>query len=100
MARLTCRSATPAGDTQPAETAAALIAQGKALTAETQPACEPMNRYTYPFRSSCSSCSTESSTLVQSRILEAVLEQNQLLVDLTCVLNSLTAAVLNAQSQK
>lgn len=81
-----------------AENPMTLTTERRALGAGIQPVSEPMNRYTYPIRiSPLPSCPPENGDMLHTRILETLLEQNQLLVDLTSAVNSLTAAVLNNQ---
>ena len=58
---------------------------------------EPMHRYTYPITPARCVRVQEGGDGVHTRILETLLEQNQLLSDLLGAVNSLTAAVLALQ---
>lgn len=58
---------------------------------------ESMHRYTYPVAPPPPPRWQECGDAVHTRILEALLEQNQLLSDLLGAVNSLTAAVLALQ---
>lgn len=58
---------------------------------------EPMHRYTYPITPARCVRVQEGGDGVHTRMLETLLEQNQLLSDLLGAVNSLTAAVLALQ---
>lgn len=58
---------------------------------------ESMHRYTYPITPARCARVQEGGDEVHTRMLETLLEQNQLLSDLLGAVNSLTAAVLALQ---
>lgn len=74
--------------------AQALLQAGRALSAGRDADGEPMRRYTYPVAPASQRPCQEAGDPVQTRILETLMEQNQLLTDLIAAVNSLTSAVL------
>ena len=62
---------------------------------------EPMNRYTRPMvPPPCPACRPSGPDPVQVRMLEALLEQNQLLSDLTGAVQLLSAAGLSGRCRE
>ena len=67
---------------------------GRELAAGQDADGEPMRRYTYPVGPVGVRSGQEAGDPLQTRILETLIEQNQLLTDLVAAVNSLTSAVL------